>query len=91
MTLIAGECEKCGATGKLTIHHKVPKSEGGNLMPENVMVLCRKCHREEHHIIQKRFGRRKNFNLINNEPEGILLKVVRYEKGKEPKEFWRRI
>ena len=44
------KCEKCGATTWLQIHH--PKYRGGRLAWEytcnEVIVLCRDCHRKEH-------------------------------------------
>lgn len=57
------KCVKCGATGKLTIHHKEYK-EGF----EFVEVLCGKCHREFH-----RRETRKKLLLI------ILKDIERYE------------
>lgn len=43
-------CEKCGECDieKLTRHHKIPQSEGGSDLPENIIVLCEDCHNEEH-------------------------------------------
>ena len=41
-------CEKCGAAGRLEVHHKKPKCEGGEDTMENVIVLCRGCHFREH-------------------------------------------
>jgi hypothetical protein len=45
-----GECEMCGKTAdeigqKPDVHHIVPISAGGCNAPENLMVLCRGCHR----------------------------------------------
>lgn len=43
-------CEKCGECdiNKLTRHHKRPQSKGGSDLPENIIVLCERCHKEEH-------------------------------------------
>jgi len=47
------ECELCGADGTdedvtLQIHHRMPQADGGTDAPENLIVLCRECHRRHH-------------------------------------------
>jgi len=47
------ECELCGADGTeedvtLQIHHRTPQADGGTDTPENLIVLCRECHRRHH-------------------------------------------
>ena len=47
---------KCVACGKqygggpnvLQIHHITPRSEGGSSCLDNLVLLCQKCHTEEH-------------------------------------------
>lgn len=39
------ECERCGAPGELR-HHK--DENVGNNEPENIEILCRKCHQQHH-------------------------------------------
>lgn len=44
-----GKCAICGEKGHLTIHHKVPRCEGGNGDKKNGVALCRgngtcRCH-----------------------------------------------
>lgn len=50
--MIRTECEKCGATEKLVVHHKdrtsTRKNGYANNEPENLIVLCRACHINEH-------------------------------------------
>jgi len=42
-------CEKCGAAGRLEVHHKVPLTRGGHPYKlNNLKVLCRRCHFEAH-------------------------------------------
>ena len=41
-----GKCELCGAEWRLACHHILPRDEGGLLEPENIMVLCSRCHDE---------------------------------------------
>lgn len=37
-------CRGCRMDGRLTIHHVVPRDEGGTNIPENLIVLCSTCH-----------------------------------------------
>jgi len=37
-------CLRCRSEGKLTVHHIMPRSEGGHDDLSNLMTLCRKCH-----------------------------------------------
>lgn len=39
-----GACERCGSTRFLQVHHKVPRSVGGDDSDGNLMLLCYKCH-----------------------------------------------
>ncbi len=41
-------CEKCGWAGRLQTHHKRPKWKGGDDSPENLIVLCGRCHLAAH-------------------------------------------
>jgi 5-methylcytosine-specific restriction endonuclease McrA len=38
----------CGRTRFLEVHHRVPRSCGGNNQPENLITLCGSCHRLWH-------------------------------------------
>ncbi len=43
------ECEKCGETKYLQVHHLSYK----NIFqeePEDLMILCKSCHKKEHNI-----------------------------------------
>lgn len=40
------ECEKCGATKTLDVHHR--DGDPTNNAPENLAVLCRSCHTKTH-------------------------------------------
>lgn len=43
------QCEKCGNGGRLEVHHIVKMADGGaKYDPDNIKVLCRKCHFAEH-------------------------------------------
>lgn len=37
-------CEMCSDTKQLEIHHDVPLSRGGDNSPDNLHILCHKCH-----------------------------------------------
>lgn len=38
------ECQKCGSTKNLTVHHKIPLREKVDISKENLIKVCRKCH-----------------------------------------------
>ena len=40
-----GQCIFCGRPG-LPEAHVVPRSRGGKGIPENIVTVCRQCHRE---------------------------------------------
>lgn len=46
------ECQLCGTAEEdaddLHIHHRVPREEGGDNHPHNLLVLCQDCHRRHH-------------------------------------------
>jgi len=39
-------CQKCGSTKFVDIHHKDKNTDNNDI--KNIMVLCRKCHKQEH-------------------------------------------
>jgi ribosomal protein S14 len=43
---IEKRCQLCGAEKPLEVAHIVPYSRGGADSPENLLVLCRNCHRK---------------------------------------------
>ena len=42
--MVLNKCGICKSRSKLTIHHILPRSEGGQNNKENLIVLCRPCH-----------------------------------------------
>ena len=42
-------CQRCGSTGRLEAHHRVPLSKGGvKFHLSNIEIVCRRCHFAEH-------------------------------------------
>lgn len=44
-------CQLCGRGGKqvkLDTHHITPIKQGGSTNPQNLICLCKKCHRKRH-------------------------------------------
>ena len=39
---------KCRSKNNLTINHKIPLSQGGTNDPENLEILCERCHKKFH-------------------------------------------
>jgi len=46
LRLSVGECQSCGATGHLDIHHRDRDKRNQDLA--NLAVLCHRCHMQEH-------------------------------------------
>ncbi|MBE0567041.1 MAG: HNH endonuclease [Krumholzibacteria bacterium] len=38
----------CRHTQHLQVHHRLPRAQGGRTVPENLVTLCGRCHRELH-------------------------------------------
>lgn len=38
----------CGKTGKIDMHHNIPRSQGGSDDPSNLVALCHSCHMKHH-------------------------------------------
>lgn len=41
-------CNLCGSTNELQVHHKMPRALGWTDDLQNLTVLCKNCHEEEH-------------------------------------------
>lgn len=42
-------CQRCGAAGRLEVHHRTPLAEGGDPWAlENLETVCRSCHVAAH-------------------------------------------
>ena len=52
------ECEICGSSSFLHVHHILPRSSNPELAMdiENLMVLCEECHKEIHKGDKYKFG-----------------------------------
>lgn len=54
-------CE-CGRVA-VDIHHKKFKSQGGTDDINNLVALCRECHKKAHHLCQKHNLSERAFNI----------------------------
>jgi len=52
------KCEKCGSTKNLQVHHK-HYSNIFNEEPEDLIVLCSRCHAETHGLIKPKKDKKK--------------------------------
>ena len=53
-----GKCRCCGKAGA-EVHHLKYRSLGGDHDPNNLALLCKRCHEDIHaHLIEVRFGGR---------------------------------
>lgn len=48
-------CEICGFEGYVEMHHINPMNNGGINSPENVLILCEKCHANMHGAIKRKY------------------------------------
>jgi hypothetical protein len=48
-------CWRCGYKSRLQRCHIIPDSRGGSAQPENLVLLCRRCHREAPNVPDTRF------------------------------------
>ncbi|MDK3157118.1 HNH endonuclease signature motif containing protein [Kamptonema cortianum] len=48
-------CWRCGYKGRLQKCHIIPKSRNGSYSIDNLVLLCRRCHREAPNIGEKRY------------------------------------
>ncbi|PHM10742.1 HNH endonuclease [Nostoc sp. 'Peltigera malacea cyanobiont' DB3992] len=48
-------CWRCGYQSRLQRCHIVPHSRGGSETPSNLVLLCRRCHREAPNVTDPRF------------------------------------
>ena len=57
-------CQVCGKTGKLDVHHKDRNQK--NNVPENLMVLCRPCHKDIHFAEDPLTHEKMRFSALGN-------------------------
>ena len=50
------KCERCNRTHKLSIHH-LTYDNIFNENPDDLIILCEKCHMKEHNIIKFKKGK----------------------------------
>lgn len=56
-------CQKCGRqfppfSTFLHVHHILPLSRGGSNTPENLITLCRDCHKDDHPHMEKGYAKK---------------------------------
>jgi 5-methylcytosine-specific restriction endonuclease McrA len=71
------ECELCGGTEELVLHHIVPLSWGGITSQENCITLCKKCHLLVHKKLKSHLNR------------GLLVKYL--EPHKDDINHWAKL
>ena len=47
------KCEVCDYPYCLYIHHIIPHTRGGSHEPDNLIILCEKCHADAHGFKKK--------------------------------------
>ena len=65
-------CEYCGNPKNLEIHHIKTRGAGGKDIPENLIVLCHKCHQKAQQYKTNRY---------------VLIQIVALREGKDKEEI----
>ena len=65
---------------KLEVHHIKPRSQGGTNVPNNLITLCSKCHKQVHEYLKK--NKNVKFKILNYKEATKLniLKNLIYEE-----------
>lgn len=45
-----GHCAQCGTNFDIQAHHKIPLSRGGSNQLDNLILLCKTCHKRTHNV-----------------------------------------
>lgn len=83
LNLYDNQCQNCGSTKNLQIHHIVPIGNGGNETLGNLTVLCLDCHKKVHKAfnnhsgVGKSNGRKSNIRCADW--EDVLVAYARCE------------
>ena len=60
-------CVDCGGKEELEVHHIVPLAEGGTNTPDNLITLCKRCHRRRtREFMKRRMKHRKHKRVKRN-------------------------
>lgn len=73
-------CAKCGSEENLEVHHKDGNnfpSELGNHSPENLLILCKKCHSKVHAELKRTLGKNIGLSDVEKGVHYILLGLKR--------------
>lgn len=75
-------CQNCGIKDSVfEVHHLVFRSQGGSDDSDNLITLCRKCHKDYHNgkIELKKLGKKKNFGLAAASQMNVLRNMLQRE------------
>jgi len=70
------ECVYCGAEGKLTVEHLLPKSCGGEDTTDNVVMVCAECNSKKGKKKLYEYFTEKNRDKVPRIAEGKYLKMM---------------
>ena len=48
--MVGHRCEECQTKENLEIHRIIRGNKGGEYIPRNIKILCRKCHKKYHEL-----------------------------------------
>lgn len=79
------ECELCGATGNLHLHHVRYRSHGGDDVKANIVVLDRDCH-DLYHSGDTAVRSALGHHLLARRPD--TMRYLRMKLGQEAADDW---
>lgn len=72
-------CQDCGARSagrarvKFNVHHIIPLTKGGKTRDDNLITLCRECHKKRHHKVKKK---KEGVKMVDISQELITAKIL---------------
>ena len=82
-----GQCQQCGFTQSLSVHHK--DGDKKNNHNSNLVVLCKRCHQQEHgQIMGSRLPFKENAERKRRRNREKWGPVLSWNKGNEGKQIF---
>lgn len=68
------KCQKCDSENNLDVHHLIPESVNGPSEINNLVTLCRSCHRRAHTVMGP--GRYKQPSSVSIQPTPVIAPTL---------------
>lgn len=84
MTVRGHRCEICGRAYNLNVHHLTYDRVGGDEEPDDLIILCKKCHMSEHGLLKKKKKRSRKKSKKEKMARRIMRKRQKVALSREP-------